>query len=124
MPTLTDMRMKPLPLEEICVAAKLPPQPDKVVVRSQSLSLRTPLEGETFFSFHVEALQLDADGKQIGSQSVDADKIERSLDTTADQTVTINDPSTGEDVTISVSGVKAALAAFFSIWYQEGNDPK
>lgn len=89
----------------------------RVKTRAKRIIIDNPIDGDQSVYFEVEEHVLLDDVPTAGYRG--APDLSRVIASVATKTVTVTDPVTGEDVTVSVAGVATAIQALFVDWFNE-----
>jgi hypothetical protein len=93
----------------------------KTAIRTSKIEIDTAvLHGPQWINATLQTLELDADNN-VTSTRVRDRKLYRKVDLVATETVTITDPVTQQQVTISVAGIGVAIKAKMIGWMMEDN---
>lgn len=90
----------------------------KQKVRTNKITISTPYNGSKVMSFRNEKITL-VDGNETGRDR--APNTTRNFDEVVAETITITDPVTNEEITISVAGVATAIEEAYVKWWNEDN---
>lgn len=88
----------------------------QIKTRARQIYIDNQFNADKRIDFISEGLII-VDGKPAGTESKPA--VTRSIPKVISNTITINDPITGKDTTISVAGMAMAIEEFYVLWYNE-----
>lgn len=90
----------------------------KQKVRTNKITISNPFNGSKSMSFRNEKITL-VDNVETGRDR--APNTTRSFDDVAAEMITITDPVTSQEITISVAGVATAIEEAYVAWWYEDN---
>jgi len=95
----------------------------KAIARANRVIINNPPKGEATVSFRNEkVIYEDVEGVETALATSKLPSTVRRVTDVVAETVTVTDPVTQQEITVSIAGMDAIIEEFFLRWFQEDLD--